>query len=136
MILFFVVGSHHGWLVGEYCAGIRTLTPLEGMVVSRSVCMVRHPRGSYIAYPLLPRGVATPENKSSHSTLSSTCNNVRTGCQGTHHPAVHTILLYLNIYNDEAHPSFMRLAEHLTALLAWCNVCVAGESPTCSVPAL
>ena len=31
---------------------------------------------------------------------------------------------------------FLRLAEHLTALRAWCNVCPVGENPTCSVPAL
>ena len=36
---------------------------------------VRHPRGSYIVTPLLSLEVATPENKSIHSTLSSICKS-------------------------------------------------------------
>ena len=47
------------------------------MVVSRSVYMVRHPRSSYIVYPLLSLEVATPENKPIYSTLLSICNKVR-----------------------------------------------------------
>ena len=35
----------------------------RGMLASRSVNMVRHPQGSYIALPLAVSGVATPENK-------------------------------------------------------------------------
>ena len=35
----------------------------RGMIASRSVNMVRHPRGSYIVIPIAVSGVATPENK-------------------------------------------------------------------------
>ena len=34
-----------------------------GMIASRSVHMIRHPRGSYIAIPIAVSGVTTPENK-------------------------------------------------------------------------
>ena len=30
---------------------------------------------------------------------------------------------------------FMRLAEYLTALRAWCDVCLVGKNPMCPVPA-
>ena len=39
--------------------------------------MARHPRASYIVTPLLPLEVATPENESIRSTLSSFCKKVR-----------------------------------------------------------
>ena len=39
--------------------------------------MVRHPRDSYIVYSLLSLDVATAENKSIHSTLSSICKKGR-----------------------------------------------------------
>ena len=35
--------------------------------------MERHPRGSFVVYPLLSLEVAAPENESIRSTLSSTC---------------------------------------------------------------
>ena len=35
----------------------------RGMIASRNVNMVRHPRGSYIVIPIAVSGVATPENK-------------------------------------------------------------------------
>ena len=38
----------------------------RGMIASRRVNMVRHPRGSYIAIPIAVSGVATPENKATH----------------------------------------------------------------------
>ena len=36
----------------------------RGMIVLRSVNMVRHPQGSYIVMPIAVSGVATPENRS------------------------------------------------------------------------
>ena len=42
-----------------------------------SVYMVRPPRGSYTVYPMLSLEVATPQNKSIHSTLLSICKKVR-----------------------------------------------------------
>ena len=38
----------------------------RGMIASRSVNMVRHPRGSYTVAPIAVSGVATPENKVNH----------------------------------------------------------------------
>ena len=35
----------------------------RGMITSRSVNMIRHPRDSYIVIPIAVSGVATPENK-------------------------------------------------------------------------
>ena len=35
----------------------------RGMIASRSVNMVRQPRGSYIVMPIAVSGVVTPENK-------------------------------------------------------------------------
>ena len=42
----------------------------RGMIASRNVNMVRHPRGSYIVIPIAVYGVATPENKVTHWSLS------------------------------------------------------------------
>ena len=44
---------------------------------SRSACMIKHPQGSYIVYPLPSLEVATPEKKSIHWTLPSICKKVR-----------------------------------------------------------
>ena len=44
------------------------------------VCMVRHPRGSYIVSPLLSLEIATPENKEMYSKVSSVCKKVCTRC--------------------------------------------------------
>ena len=38
----------------------------RGMVVSRSMNMVRHPRGSYMVILIAVSGVATHENKVTH----------------------------------------------------------------------
>ena len=51
----------------DHLRGVETfLLRTRGLVVSRSVNMVRHPRGSYIVLPLLSLDVAIPENKSTH----------------------------------------------------------------------
>ena len=63
-----------------------------------------------------------------HSTLSSICKKVRTRCQRPPHKR---FLLLIGCC-----ASFLRLTEQLTALRDWCNVCLASENPTCSVPAL
>ena len=49
----------------------------RGMIASRSVYMVRYPRGSYVAHPLLSPEAGTPEIKSINSTLPSICKKVR-----------------------------------------------------------
>ena len=83
--------------------------------------MVRHPRGSCIVHSVLLLEVATPENKSVHSTLSFKIQKVlphRWFLLGCSSP-------------------FLRLAQHLTALRAWCKkFFLVNESPMCSVPAL
>ena len=38
----------------------------KGIIASRSVDVVRYPRGSYIVIPIVVFGVATPENKVTH----------------------------------------------------------------------
>ena len=54
-------------VIRPYCAGWRTLTPHKGNGrVSRSVKMVRHPRGSHTVLHIAVSGVATPENKVTH----------------------------------------------------------------------
>ena len=59
---------------------LRTKEIIVLQKVSRSVYqvpgawyMIRHPRGSYVAYPLLSLEAVTPENISSISTPSSIC---------------------------------------------------------------
>ena len=91
------------------------------MIVSRSVYMVRHPRGSYIVHPLLSLYVATPENRSIHWTLSSICKNIRL-TSGSH--------------SDTAHPPCDSPNSSRPFALGASNVCLVGENPTCSVPAL
>ena len=51
------------------------------MIASRGVNMVRHPRGSYIAIPIVVSGVATPENKCNSMALSSISKKVGTRCR-------------------------------------------------------
>ena len=47
------------------------------MIASRSVNMVRHPRGSCIVIPIAISGVVTPEKKFNSLTLSSTSKESR-----------------------------------------------------------
>ena len=58
--------------------------------------------------------------------LSSIPNKVGTRCRNPPHKRLF----------DRFSSTFMRLAEHFTALRAWCNVRLVGEHPTWSVPAL
>ena len=108
------------------CAWWRALIAHKGMIVPSIVYMARHPRGRYMVYILLSLELATPENKSSHSTLSSICKKVRTRCPSPPHKR------FLVGCNSPC----MRRAQHLTALRTWCNVCLVGEKPTCPAPAL
>ena len=49
---------------------------------------------------------------------------------------INTLAIYIFIYicPNVPSPFFIRLAEHLTAVRAWCkaNVCLVGENSTCS----
>ena len=67
--------------VSHFCA-CRTFNSVQGEWSYQVLFMVRHPRGSYIATPLLSLEVATPENIYIiyiyiYSTLSSVCKKVR-----------------------------------------------------------
>ena len=95
------------------------------MIASRSVNMVRHPRGSYIVIPIAVSGVATLETKYKSLALSSISKKVGTRCRS---PSYERLL-------EGCRSPFMRLAIHLTALFALgaINVCLVGENPTCSV---
>ena len=102
--------------------GGETWVRARRMIVSRSVYLmlvylVRHPRGGYIVFPLLSLEVATPESKSGHATLSSVCRKVRARCQDPPHKR----------FLVGCCSPFMRLAEHLTALRAWCRRCLLGR---------
>ena len=72
--MFFFLGGcgHHGWRsrVRSFVRGGEAQLRARGMIVSRSVYTGRHPRGSCILHPLSLE-VATPENKPTHSRLSS-----------------------------------------------------------------
>ena len=77
------------------------------MIASRSVNIVRHPRGRYIFVPIAVSGVATPENKVTHWRRHKRCRS----------PSYERFL-------EKCSAPFMRLAEHLTALRAWCKQCL------------
>ena len=72
-------------------------------------------------------GVATPEKKRNSLALSSISKKIDKMCR---RPSYERFL-------EECSSPFMRLAEHLTLLRAWCkqHVCLDDENPTCSVPA-
>ena len=106
----------------------------RGMVVSRPKCayiyfsMVRHRRVR--THPLLSLEVATPEKKKKSKKKKKHLDAV-----------IHTqeSPLHKRFLVGCSSP-FMRLAEHLAITLrAWyyaSDVCLVGENPTCSVPAL
>ena len=109
--LYLFGGLYDGYRVRSYCARWMTLTRRRGndrMIASRSVDMVRHPRGSYIVMPIAVSGVATPENEVTHWSLSSISKKVGTRCR---RPSSERLL-------EGCSSPFMRLVEHLTALRA------------------
>ena len=97
------------------------------MIASRSVDMVRHPRGSYIVIANAVSEVVTPEKQSDSLALPSISKKVGSRGRG---PSCERFL-------EGCSSPFMRLAERITALFALgaSNVCLVGENPTCSVPA-
>ena len=113
---FVCFGGRHGWrstVVRSFVQGGEHYFPTRGMIVSPSVIVctrhkVRHPRGSYIVYQLLSLEVSTPENESINWALSSICKKV---------PLTKRFLV------GRISP-FTRLAQHLTALHAWCKQCL------------
>ena len=115
----FCGGHRDGCLVRSCCAGWRTLTPrTRGMLASISVNMVRHPRGSYTVMPTAVCGEATPENKVTHWSLPSISKKV--GTSPSLSPSYERFL-------EGCRSPFMRHAEHLTAIRAWCKQCLPGR---------
>ena len=117
-------------IVVELDHSVRSGEPelLARWVVTRSVHVVRHPRGSYIVSPLLPLDVATPENKVITLKLSSVCMKIRTRYRGLRHKR----------FSAERRSPFN--ATHRTprgaSRLVARDVCLVGENPTCSVAAV
>ena len=70
-IFIFLAVAMAGGRVGSFVRGGETQLRTGGMIVPRSAYVVRHPRGSYIVYPLLSLEATTPQNKLIHWTLSS-----------------------------------------------------------------
>ena len=127
VFLFFLGDYHDGYRDRSYCAGWRTLTPHKGNDRITWCDMVRYPRDSYIVIPIAVSGVATPENKI--TSLVAVIHK-----QESRHKEPKSVLRA--VLGRGCSLPFMRLAEHLTALRAWCKQCLlVGENPTCSVSA-
>ena len=86
------------------------------MIVSRSVYMVMHPRGSYIVYPLL-----------SLEWRHQKINQISRRCHPYASPLHKRFLVGCS-------SPFMRLAKHLTALRAWCKQMSAWSAKTRRAP--
>ena len=86
------------------------------MITSRSVNMVRHPRGSYIVIPFAVSGVATSENK---VVLIGAVIHKQESRHKVQRPSYERFL-------EGCSSPFMRLAEHVTARRAWCKQCLPG----------
>ena len=108
VFLFFAVD--HSWGSSYIiCAGWRTFTPHKEEWLYHLVFMVRHTRGSCMLLPVLSVEVAIPEMKSTHES-----------CHPYSSPPHKRFLVGCS-------SPFMRLAEHLTALRAWCKQCLLGR---------
>ena len=125
-------GDRHGWRSSSIiCAGWRTLTPHKGndRITQCDKCVhgkAPTRRLHSISIAAFGSGRTRKQIKSLdaviHTQESPPQKRFLVGCSST----------------------LMRLAQHLTALRAWCyivlysasDVCLVGENPTCSVPAL
>ena len=96
----------------------------RGMIASRSLNMVRHPRGSYIVIPTAVSGVATPKKEHNSLALSTISKKVGTRCRS---PPYERFL-------EGCSAPFMRLAEHLTALRALVQAMSAWSMKTRRAP--
>ena len=86
------------------------------MIASRSVNTARHPRGSYTVLPIAVSGEATPENKVTHWRCHPQARKVGTRWRS---PSYERLLEICSL-------PFMRLAENLPALRAWCKEYLLG----------
>ena len=94
------------------------------MIASCGMNTVRHPRGSYSVIPIAVSGVATPENK------------IITGAVIHKEESRHKVpksVLRAELGRMQCTLHAIRRPPHA---LGASNVCLVGENPTCSVPAL
>ena len=63
---FFVAVAMAGGRVRSFARDGQPQLCTREIIASRSVLIVRHPRGSYTVYKLLSLDVVTPENKAIH----------------------------------------------------------------------
>ena len=94
-------------------------------MASRSVNMVRHSRGSHIVIPIAVSGVATPENKVTHWTLSFISKKIGTRCRKVRLPS--------RSWTDAVHPSCdspntSRRVRLVQAMPAW--LVKTGRAPS------
>ena len=119
-------------MVVSYCVyivrGGQPCVRARGMVVSRSVEMIMHPRGSCIVYSLLCLDTVT------HHKTNEVIQSYHP-CASKYAEGAEVRLA--NGFLVGCSPRFMRLAERLVALRARCKTCLFGrfKNPTCSVPA-
>ena len=108
-----------GGRVGSFVRGGEPYLRTRGIIVSRSVRMARYPRGSDVAHPLLSLELAgnqiNPFDAVIHKQESSPHKRFFVGCS--------------SLFSRPASIS-RRFA------LGASNVCLVGEDPRCSVPAL
>ena len=97
------------------------------MIASRSVNMVRHPRGSYIVIPIHCCLWSGHTRKRSNAlALSSISKKVSTRPKSV----LRAVLGRMQFTLHATHRT-----PHGASRLAASNVCLVGENPTCSVPA-
>ena len=98
----------------------------RGMVASRSVNVVRHPRGSYRVILFAGSEVATGHTRKQSSSLAlpSIGKKVGTRCRS---PSYERFL-------EGCNSPLLRLADHLTAFRAWCKQCLPGLVKTRRAP--
>ena len=110
-----------GGRVGSFVRGGETQLRTGGMIVPRSAYVVRHPRGSYIVYPLLSLEATTPQNKLIHWTLSSMYKS-----------ASKAVLSRMQLTHHATRPTPHGASRLVQATFA----SRVGENPACSVPAM
>ena len=90
------------------------------MVASRNANVIRHSRGSYKEVPIAVSGVAKPKNK--YILLALSFMNKEFGERLSYECSFEGCYLPL-----------IRLTEHLAAIAGSSNICIVGDTPTCSL---
>ena len=128
MLLFFPAVTTAGGRARSFFLRGNAQPHRKEMIVSCRVCMwVRHPRGSYVVPPLFAVSGGAP-----HQNIF--INSSTPVIHMQENPPQKAVILV-----GCSSPLFMRLARtpHVSLrALGASNVCLVGENPTCSVPAL